>query len=338
MKLAEFDFRLPQELIAQFPQGARDQSRLMVVNRRQGRWEHGLFSDLPDFLTKRDLLVVNDSRVFPARLFARKEGLGARTEILLLQQQQEDVWTGLIKPGRRAKVGTRLVVDPEHLEIEVLDQASSAERRLRLRCKGDIWAALEQFGHTPLPPYILRPAQPDDRDRYQTVYARESGSVAAPTAGLHFTAELLERISYCRARLDVGYQTFKPVVEEEIERHEMDAEYYCLAAEAVEKIRYHRSAGGRVVAVGTTTTRLLEHIFLKHGEVVADQGLTGLFIQPGFTFGAVGGLITNFHLPRSTLLMLVAAFAGQDLVKRCYQAAIEERYRFYSYGDCMLIL
>ncbi len=338
MKLAEFDFRLPQELIAQFPQEARDQSRLMVVNRRRGRWEHGLFSDLPDFLTKDDLLVVNDSRVFPARLFARKEDLGARTEILLLQREQEDIWTGLIKPGRRAEVGTRLVVHPEHLEIEVLDQGSSAERRLRLFCKGDIWAALERFGHTPLPPYIHRPAQPDDRDRYQTVYARKSGSVAAPTAGLHFTAELLEKISYCRARLDVGYGTFKPMVEEEIEGHEMDAEYYCLTPEAVEKIRYHRSAGGRVVAVGTTTTRLLEHIFLKHGEVVADQGLTNLFIRPGFTFGAVEGLITNFHLPRSTLLMLVAAFAGQDLVKRCYQAAIKERYRFYSYGDCMLIL
>ncbi len=338
MKLAEFDFRLPQELIAQFPQEVRDQSRLMVVNRRQGRWEHARFSDLPDFLTKRDLLVVNDSRVFPARLFARKEGQGARTEILLLQQEEDDVWIGLIKPGRRAKAGTRLVVDPEHLEIEVLDQGVSAERRLRLRCQGDVWAVLERFGHTPLPPYIHRSDHPEDRDRYQTVYARESGSVAAPTAGLHFTAELLARIPYCRVRLDVGYGTFKPVVEEEVERHEMDAEYYRLAADAVEKIRYHRSAGGRIVAVGTTTTRLLEHIFLKHGKLVADQGRTDLFIRPGFTFGAVGGLITNFHLPRSTLLMLVAAFAGQDLAKRCYQAAIEERYRFYSYGDCMLIL
>ena len=310
----------------------------MVVNRQRGRWEHAHFSDLPDFLTKPDLLVVNDSRVFPARLFARKEGQGARTEILLLQQEQEDVWIGLLKPGKRAKVGTHLIVDPGHLEIEVLDHASSPKRRLRLCCKGDVWAALERFGHTPLPPYIRRPADAEDRDRYQTVYARQSGSVAAPTAGLHFTPELLERIPYCRVRLDVGYGTFKPVVEEDVERHEVDAEHYSLTTEAAETIRYHRGAGGRIVAVGTTTTRLLEHIFLKHGEVVADQGLTGLFIRPGFTFGAVGGLITNFHLPRSTLLMLVAAFAGQELVKRCYQAAIEKRYRFYSYGDCMLIL
>ena len=338
MKLAEFDFRLPEELIAQSPQRARDQSRLMVVNRQRGRWEHAHFSDLPDFLTKPDLLVVNDSRVFPARLFARKEGQGARTEILLLQQEQEDVWIGLLKPGKRAKVGTHLIVDPGHLEIEVLGHASSPKRRLRLCCKGDVWAALERFGHTPLPPYIRRPADAEDRDRYQTVYARQSGSVAAPTAGLHFTPELLERIPYCRARLDVGHGTFKPVVEEDVERHEVDAEHYSLTTEAAQKIRYHRGAGGRIVAVGTTTTRLLEHIFLEHGEVVADQGLTGLFIRPGFTFGAVGGLITNFHLPRSTLLMLVAAFAGQELVKRCYQAAIEKRYRFYSYGDCMLIL
>ena len=338
MKLAEFDFRLPQELIAQFPREARDRSRLMVVNRRQGRWEHTRFSNLPDFLSKRDLLVINDSRVFPARLFARKEGQGTRTEILLLQREQEDIWIGLLKPGRRAKLGTRWIVDPEHLVIEVLDEASSPVRRLRLCCKEDVWAALERFGHTPLPPYIRRAAHPEDRDRYQTVYAREAGSVAAPTAGLHFTPELLERIAYCRVRLDVGYGTFKPVAEEEIQNHEMDTEGYRVAADAAEKIRHHRSTGGRIVAVGTTTTRLLEHLFLKHGEVVADQGQTRLFIRPGFTFGIVGGLITNFHLPRSTLLMLVAAFAGQDLVRRCYQAAIEERYRFYSYGECMLIL
>ena len=338
MKLAEFDFRLPQELIAQSPRGARDQSRLMVVSRCKGSWEHALFSDLPDFLSKSDLLVVNDSRVFPARLLARKEGQGTRTEVLLLQQEANDVWIGLIKPGRRAKLGTRLVVDPGHLEIEVLDRGSSSKRRLRLHCKGDVWEALERFGHTPLPPYIHRPDRPEDRERYQTVYAREFGSVAAPTAGLHFTAGLLERISFCRVQLDIGYGTFKPVTEEEIESHEMDAEYYRLAEEAVEKIRCHRSGDGRIVAVGTTTTRLLEHIFLKHGSLVADQGLTDLFIRPGYTFGVVGGLVTNFHLPRSTLLMLVAAFTGHDLVKRCYQAAIEERYRFYSYGDCMLIL
>ena len=337
MKLKEFDFCLPQELIAQFPKEKRDDSRLMVVDRRRGRWEHVRFSDLSRFLSEQDLLVLNDSRVFPARLFARKKKGGARIEILLLQRLQEEVWTGLVRPGRRVSIGTHLVVAPGQLEIEILDEPSIAERRLRLYCEGDIWSTLDRFGQTPLPPYIQRQAVPDDRDRYQTVYARDFGSVAAPTAGLHFTTELLERIPHCRVRLDVGYGTFRPVVETEGERYDMDAEPYRLSLEAAEKIVRHRKAGGRIIAVGTTTTRLLEHIALTHGELIADKGTTNLFIRPGFTFRAIEGLITNFHLPKSSLLMLVAAFAGLDLVKSCYQDAIEQRYRFYSYGDSMLI-
>ena len=337
MKIADFDYHLPAELIAQYPCENRDQSRLMVVDRVSQSLEHCRFRDLPRFLSSRDLLVVNNTRVIPARLYAYRAGRQEKIEVLLLSPLEGDVWEALIQPGKKARPGARLVFQAGEFEAEVLDGTPSAVRRLHFEYSGEFWHWIERLGQTPLPPYISREPTREDRKRYQTVFATISGSVAAPTAGLHLTRELLEEISHCKITLHVGYGTFRPVSVERIEEHQMDAEYYEIAAEAATRIAEHQESG-RVIAVGTTTTRVLEHVFSRHQEIAPDRGWTDLFIYPGFEFRVIGGLITNFHLPRSTLLLLVSAFAGKSLIQKCYREAIGRGYRFYSYGDAMLIL
>ena len=337
LKLDDFDYQLPRRLIAQRPHSPRDGSRLMVVRRKTGAWEHARFADLPDLVSERDLLVLNDSRVLPARLAAVKE-TGGRVEVLLLDALENHVWRALLKPGRRARAGDLLTVHPELLSIRVLDDPGPAVRQVRLKPAGDLQEVLEQVGRSPLPPYIRREVDSRDREAYQTVYAARPGSAAAPTAGLHFTEALLARLNHCKITLHVGYGTFQPVVAGRVEDHRMHSEYYEVAAESARRIRRHRKAGGRVIAVGTTSTRVLEQVHLRHGDVVEDRGWTGLFVKPGFEFRGIDGLITNFHLPRTSLLLLVSAFAGNRLLKECYREAVDRGYRFYSYGDAMLIL
>jgi S-adenosylmethionine:tRNA ribosyltransferase-isomerase len=350
VRTAEFDYELPPELIAQTPLEPRDGSRLMVVDRRSGEIAHRHFYDLPDFLRPGDLLVHNESRVIPARLFARKS-TGGKVELLLLRQRAGDAWEALVR-GRRVRAGMRLTLldGPEGLptsaEAEVVEEG---ERGMRVLAFGQpVLPLAERVGVTPLPPYIHTPLS--DAGRYQTVYARAPGSAAAPTAGLHFTPALLERlrglgVNSAFVTLHIGLDTFRPVGEEYIEDHQMHTEYCSLTPEVADRVNQAKREGSRVVAVGTTSVRVLESAALRSRAlglasrtVRPFEGSTDLFIFPGYAFGAVDVLITNFHLPRSTLLMLVAAFAGKDLIDRAYAEAIRERYRFYSFGDAMLIL
>ncbi|MFZ0430861.1 MAG: tRNA preQ1(34) S-adenosylmethionine ribosyltransferase-isomerase QueA [Acidobacteriota bacterium] len=338
MDLKEFQYELPSRLIAQHPSLERDEARLMVLDRTAGSIQHHGFRELPEILRVEDLVVLNDTRVFPARLTGRKT-TGARIEVLLLRQLGSHRWEALLRPSRRCPPGTRLVFDPGRFEAVVQEARQPERRQLEFFWEtGEFMEWLSRLGHVPLPPYIQRPDEPDDRVRYQTVFARETGSVAAPTAGLHFTGELLERLQHCEITLHVGYGTFHPVQVEKIEEHRMDSEQYWIGEDVAERIRRQKESGRRIVAVGTTTTRTLEHVMLEHGRIEAGGGSTELFIYPGFHFRAVDALITNFHLPGSTLLMLVAAFGGKDLVRRAYEVAVREEYRFYSYGDAMLIL
>lgn len=341
MKISEFDYTLPGELIAQHPAARREDARLMVVNRRSQRVEHGLVRDLPRFVPSDDLLVLNDTRVIPARLYGRREGQKGLMEVLLVRKRGQDTWEGLVKPGRKVKRGTRLIFEAGNFEAEILDDPAGAICHLRFHYRGAFEQWLEKLGRTPLPPYIQRnptAADGEDRERYQTVFADASGSVAAPTAGLHFTSELLDRMPHCKVTLHVGYGTFKPLREQTVEQHRMEPEYYEMGVAAAGCIRKQFAAARRIIAVGSTSTRVLESVLRKHGKIVPDRGWTDLFIYPGYTFKAVGGLLTNFHLPRSTLLLLVMAFAGKRLIEECYREAVDRHYRFYSYGDAMLIL
>jgi S-adenosylmethionine:tRNA ribosyltransferase-isomerase len=339
--LSEFTYSLPEDLIAQRPAERRDEARLLVVRRGSGRLEHRLFRDLPELIGSTDLLVMNNTRVFPARLIGRKPS-GGRIEVLLLRQLDVGLWESLVRPARRCPAGTRLLFAGEALEAEVAEGTDPWKRRLRFRWRGDFWRHIESVGRVPLPPYIRRPGdQPEDldRNRYQTVFASRTGSVAAPTAGLHFTRELLERLpDRCEITLHVGYGTFRPVHSRRVEDHRMEAEFYSVGETAAEVIQNGIESGKRIVAVGTTTTRVLEYLIHQRGRISPEEGWTDLFIYPGFAFKAVGGLITNFHLPGSTLLMLVSAFGGMDLIRHAYRVAVESRYRFYSYGDAMLIV
>lgn len=345
MKLSFFDFELPEHLIAQHPLAERDQSRLMVVRRRTGEVSHRVFRDLPEILGPDHFLVVNTTRVFPARLWARRAGKQERIEILLAREEAPGTWLALVRPARKAKPGQELQIGS--LCAQVREVRRDGSRTLEFAPAADLWPNIEKIGEPPLPPYIRRKAGEDltrDRERYQTIFARQSGSIAAPTAALHFTPEVLRRLAereirLCEILLHVGYGTFQPVRCEDIEQHRMEPEYFEVTDEAAAAIRRYRSEGRRMVAVGTTTTRVLEHLsrghgFLEHGVA----GFCDLFIYPGFEFRALGGLLTNFHLPRSTLFMLVCAFAGRDLMLDCYRQAIAEAYRFFSYGDCMLVL
>jgi|LSQX01.1.fsa_nt_gb S-adenosylmethionine:tRNA ribosyltransferase-isomerase len=341
MKVADFDYYLPEELIAQEPVEPRDASRLLVVHRQTGELEHKVFRDIVDYLRPSDVLVINDTKVIPARLFGKKKGTGGQVELLLIKRISQDVWETLVRPGRRVRPGTWLEFGDGLLAAKVKDVTPAGGRIIEFVYDGVFEAVLDELGQMPLPPYIHKELA--DKERYQTVYAKEEGSAAAPTAGLHFTPALLERIeekgvNICSITLHVGLGTFRPVKADDVEDHKMHAEYYSISEEAARAIANSKEAGGRVIAVGTTTTRTLEAAALKNGRITADSGWTDIFIFPGFEFRVVDALITNFHLPRSTLLMLVSALAGKDLIFRAYQAAIESRYRFFSFGDAMLIL
>jgi S-adenosylmethionine:tRNA ribosyltransferase-isomerase len=344
VKLSDFDFSVPERLIAQHPLPDRGDSRLLVVRRRERRWEHRWFRDLPEILAPEGFLVLNNTRVFPARLRARQQGRSGQVEILLVRELAEGRWMTLVKPARKATVGTCL--EAGRLRARVVDVSGGGWRILEFEGERDLIAAAEEIGETPLPHYIRRPdgATSRDRERYQTVYAARTGSIAAPTAGLHFTPALLDRlrergISTCEILLHVGYGTFQPIRTAEVEDHRMLPEYFEVGSEAAVRIRSFKASGRRLIAVGTTTTRVLEH--LSRGGIFPSTGSSGmcdLFIYPGFEFRILDGMITNLHLPSSSPFLLVCAFAGRELMLECYRDACERGYRFYSYGDAMLLL
>jgi S-adenosylmethionine:tRNA ribosyltransferase-isomerase len=346
MDLDAFDYPLPDELIAQHPADKRDASRMMVLNRSAKSLEHRRFTDLPMMLNQGDLLVVNESRVRAARLLAVRRGTGGRVEILVVRQCASDIWQVLLRPARRIKAGDRLEIPHEEGEFEVLSKEAYGVATLRSGFAQSVEKLCERRGLTPLPPYIKRPSSKDheeDRTRYQTIFARATGSVAAPTAGLHFSDEVVSGlpaagIEMCCLTLHVGLSTFQPIRTSQVEQHRLEPERYMVPPVTAEMISRAKQDGRRVVAVGTTTTRTLESIAAKHGSIVSGEGSAGLFIRPPYRFQVVDAMLTNFHLPRSSLLVLVAAFAGLEFVLQAYHEAVHERYRFYSYGDCMLIL
>ena len=338
----DFDFDLPEELIAQTPLKDRASSRLLVVNKETGDMEDKHFHDILDELQPGDALVMDNTRVLPSRLYGEKPETGGHLEVLLLTNTEGDTWETLIKPAKRAKVGTEIQFGDGRLKAVVKEELEHGGRIIEFKYDGIFLEILESLGEMPLPPYIKE--RLDDPDRYQTVYAEENGSAAAPTAGLHFTKELLEEIKakgvhLVYLTLHVGLGTFRPVSVDNIEEHHMHSEFYRLTEEAAKQLNEVRQAGGRIVAVGTTSIRTLETIGTKfNGEIQADSGWTDIFITPGYQFKVVEAFSTNFHLPKSTLVMLVSAFAGKDLTLAAYQHAIEEKYRFFSFGDAMLII
>ena len=344
MRTSDFDYDLPSGIIAQSPTEPRDACRLMVVDRRSGQIDHRLFSDLPEYLRPGDLLVVNETRVLPARLKGAKDETGGSVELLLLRERYQDTWECLARPGRRLKPGAHIVFGDGVLKGFVVDVLPDTGGRLvRFTVpSGTVLDAIHRVGEVPLPPYITQPIA--DPELYQTVFARDERSAAAPTAGLHFTESLLDRCREAGAELteielDVGLDTFRPVTEEETSEHRMHAEHVRVPERCVAAVERARSRGGRVVAVGTTTVRALESSRdQESGALVAREGATDLFITPGFGFGVVDALVTNFHMPRSTLLMMVSAFAGRELILRAYANAVAEGYRFLSFGDAMLLL
>ncbi|KLU58700.1 S-adenosylmethionine:tRNA ribosyltransferase-isomerase [Peptococcaceae bacterium CEB3] len=341
MKVSDFDFHLPQELIAQTPVEPRDASRLMVVRRDTGELEHRHFRDLAELLHPGDVLVVNNTRVIPARLIGEKAGGGARIETLLLKRRDRDVWEALVRPGKRWHVGQKVVFAEGILVGELLDVLANGNRLVRFEYEGVFEEILDRLGRMPLPPYIT--AELADGGRYQTVYAKESGSAAAPTAGLHFTPELLQGlrqrgVEILEILLHVGLGTFRPVQVENVRDHVMHSEYFSLDRETAQRINQARKEQRRIIAVGTTVTRTLESCAGEDGMLAAGDGWTDIFIYPGYRFKTVDALITNFHFPKSTLLMLVSAFAGRELILRAYETAVGLGYRFYSFGDAMLIL
>ena len=339
MKKTDFYFDLPEELIAQTPIPERDHSRLLVLDRDTGRIEHRHFYDLPEYLHEGDCLVLNDSRVLPARLLGRR-GSGGGVELVLLRDLGEGKWECLSRPGRKTKPGTELIFGEGELKATVLEVAEGGNRIVLFHYEGIFLEVLERLGKMPLPPYIKEELQ--DAERYQTVYSRELGSAAAPTAGLHFTEELLARISekgvkVCTVTLHVGLGTFRPVKEDEIEDHEMHSEFCIIPEETARIVTETKKNGGRVVAVGTTSCRTLESFALEDGTLKAASGWTNIFIYPGYRFKCVDALVTNFHLPESTLIMLVSALAGREKILNAYRTAVEERYRFFSFGDAIFI-
>lgn len=339
MRVDEFDFDLPEELIAQHPLQERTASRLMALNKQTGEIQHRSFSDLIEYLNPGDLLVLNNTRVIPARLIGVKPDTGGRVEFLLLKETGPDTWEALVKPGRRLKPGAVISFGDGLLTGEVLDMTEEGGRIVRFSYEGLFYEVLDKLGQMPLPPYITE--QLEDAERYQTVFSKHPGSAAAPTAGLHFSEELLNRIQQKGIRLayvtlHVGLGTFRPMSAETVEEHRMHAEWYDLPQETADLIRETKANGHRVVAVGTTACRTLETVGMS-GEVRAANGWTDIFIHPGYQFHIVDALVTNFHLPKSTLLMLVSALAGQSAIKAAYEEAVKERYRFFSFGDAMFI-
>lgn len=339
MNTKDFYYELPPELIAQTPAAVRDHSRLLVYHKDTGAIEHKVFCDVIDYLNPGDALVVNETRVLPARLIGQKEDTGGSMEFLLLKRVNYDTWETLVRPGRRAKPGTVFIFGGGKLRATVLDNSEDGGRIVRFHFDGVFEEILDELGQMPLPPYITEQLQ--DKNRYQTVYAKEEGSAAAPTAGLHFTPELLDRIrqkgvDVVPVLLHVGLGTFRPVKEENIEDHHMHSEYYMVTQDAAERINAARARGGRIVCVGTTSVRTLESASTEDGIVHASSGWTQIFITPGYRYKAVDALITNFHLPESTLLMLVSAFIGREEALSVYNTAVRERYRFFSFGDACL--
>ena len=340
MKTSDFYYDLPQEQIAQTPIEPRDHSRLMVLHRDNDEIEHRHFYDILDYLDEGDCLIVNDSRVIPARIYGVKEDTGAKIEFLLLKQLSGNRWETLVKPGKKAKIGTRFIFGDGLLKAEVVDIIEDGNRIVELQSEENIYTTLDKIGQMPLPPYIT--AKLEDQERYQTVYSHELGSAAAPTAGLHFTNELLDKI---RAKgvnigyvtLHVGLGTFRPVKVDDVTKHKMHSEHYEIPAETAELIKQTKANGKRVIAVGTTSCRTLESVAAS-GEIRACDGFTDIFIYPGFEFKVLDGLITNFHLPESTLIMLVSAFYSYDKTMKAYEVAVKEKYRFFSFGDAMAIL
>ena len=340
MKTADFDYELPQELIAQDPLEQRDSSRLLVLDKKTGERTHRIFHDIIDYLHEGDCLVINNTKVIPARLIGEREGTGGKVEVLLLKRKTDNVWETLVKPGKKARPGMRLSFGGGLLHAEVQEVVDEGNRLIRFEYEGIFEEILDQLGQMPLPPYITH--QLKDKNRYQTVYAKYEGSAAAPTAGLHFTEELLQRIQekgvrIARVTLHVGLGTFRPVKVEDVTEHHMHTEFYHVSQEAADIINETKKQGGRVICVGTTSCRTIESAADEHGVVQATEGDTDIFIYPGYKFKVLDCLITNFHLPESTLLMLVSALAGKENIMAAYKEAVEMRYRFFSVGDAMFI-
>ncbi|MBQ5918932.1 MAG: tRNA preQ1(34) S-adenosylmethionine ribosyltransferase-isomerase QueA [Lachnospiraceae bacterium] len=341
MKLQDFYYDLPQELIAQDPLLDRTSSRLMHVDKNSGNIEHKIFSDVIDYLNEGDCLVINNTKVIPARLFGTREGHEGKVEILLLKRRENDIWESLVKPGKKCKVGTMLVFGDGLLKAEVLEVVEDGNRLIKFYYEGIFEEILDKLGQMPLPPYITHELK--DKTRYQTVYAKHDGSAAAPTAGLHFTKELLEKIEkkgivIANVTLHVGLGTFRPVKVDNILEHHMHSEFYMIEESEALKINKAKEAGKRVISVGTTSCRTLESAATDDGKIQASSGWTDIFIYPGYKFKLIDGLITNFHLPESTLLMLVSAFAGKENIMAAYEEAVKERYRFFSFGDAMILI
>lgn len=341
MNVEEFDYHLPESLIAQTPLKNRDQSRLLVLGRKTGNIAHKHFTDIMDYFEPGDTLVLNDTRVMPARLFGLKEETGAKVEMLMLTRIEDNDWEVLLKPAKRIKVGNTLSFGNGKIIAECIKELEQGGRIMRLHYEGILEERLDELGEMPLPPYIKE--RLDDPDRYQTVYAKENGSAAAPTAGLHFTDELLQKIkdkgvNIAFITLHVGLGTFRPVSVEDINDHEMHSEYYQMTKETADMLNKTKENGYRIISVGTTSTRTLETIRRDHEQFVATSGWTDIFIYPGFEYKAIDGLITNFHLPKSTLVMLVSAFSSREYILNAYKEAVKLKYRFFSFGDAMLII
>ncbi|MGN1304904.1 MAG: tRNA preQ1(34) S-adenosylmethionine ribosyltransferase-isomerase QueA [Oscillospiraceae bacterium] len=341
MLKSEFFYDLPEELIAQTPIEPRNHSRLMKIDRKSGEIEHRHFYNLCDYLKKGDLLVMNDSRVLPARLYGIKEGTGACVEFLLLEQKGDKLWEILVRPGKKAKPGAKFSFGDGRLKAEIIETVEEGNRIAKFECEGNFFTALEEIGQMPLPPYIKEKL--NDKERYQTVYSKELGSAAAPTAGLHFTKEMLAELESIGVKLayvtlHVGLGTFRPVKEDNVLEHKMHSEHYHLPKETADLIKQTKAEGGRVIAVGTTSCRTLESVGTFFDEMDEHEGYTDIFIYPGYEFKVIDGLITNFHLPESTLIMLVSAFLGYDKTMNAYKTAVDEKYRFFSFGDAMLIV
>lgn len=341
MKVSDFNYNLPQELIAQVPIKNRDESRLMVLDKKNKTIEHKIFKDIINYLKPGDCLVRNNTKVIPARLYGIKEETGINVEFLLLNRIEGDYWEVMVRPGRRLKEGTKVIFGNGILQAEILGIMNGGNRKVKFTYEGIFNEILDKIGLMPLPPYIHEKLK--EKDRYQTVYAKYEGSAAAPTAGLHFTNELLEEIrqkgiDIANVTLHVGIGTFRPVKEENVEEHAMHTEHFYIKQEDVEKINKAKKEGHRIIAVGTTSCRVLESIADENGYVKPIEADTGIFIYPGYKFKCIDGLITNFHLPESTLIMLVSALAGKDYIMHAYEEAVKEKYRFFSFGDAMAIL
>lgn len=344
MKITDFDYELPVELIAQAPLAERDASRMLVLDREDETWTDASFKDISRYLRPNDVVVVNNSRVIPARLIGQREGTGGHVEIFLVRELEPLVWEALVRPGARLKQRARAIFGAGKLVAEMLDAPGTEIRQVRFYCEGSFDEMLAEIGSTPLPPYIKRPSGVSnaDRERYQTVYSKHRGAIAAPTAGLHFTPDVLAQVaeiaSSAEITLHVGYGTFEPVRVDDVAQHSVSSERFEISETSAQTVNEARAHGGRVIVVGTTTMRALESSASEDGRVAAGKGVASLTIKPGYRFGVAGALLTNFHLPQSSLLILVSAFAGREFVLRAYEHAVSERYRFYSYGDCMLIL